>query len=135
MKNFEEYFKLNEDLENDLKDKLSDEYKPLKRAILTMIEKSVDEPEKLLNVQNYMDEYVDNEDTILEEFVENADIYDFYLKHQTDIDDLLNDNEWFDKPPLEHNISSLFDYTVTGTKEAVKICIQEMYEELFGTEE
>lgn len=131
MKNFTEYFKLNEDLDSELRDKLS-EYKSLKRGLLDLIEKTVDEPEKLLNVQNYMDEYIEDDDVVLEDFVENSDIYDFYLKYQSDIDSLLSDDDFFDKYPSELNVYSLYDYVIEGTKEAVKKCFKDMYEELFG---
>ena len=133
MKNFNQYFKLNEDLDSDLRDKLSD-YKSLKRGILDLIEKTVEESEKLINVQNYMKDYEDDEDIILEDFVENNDIYDFYLKYQTDIDSILSDNDFYDKSPSELSVFSLYDYVINGTKEAVKICIQDMYDDLFSLE-
>lgn len=132
MRNFTEYFKMNEDLDSELRDKLSNEYKSLKRGILELVEKTVEGSEKLLNVQNYMDEYVEDEDTILDEFVENSDVYDFYLKYQSDIDSLLSDDEFFDKYPSEINVYSLYDYVIEGTKEAVKSCMKDMYDELFG---
>jgi len=133
MKNFIEYF--NENLNSELKDKLDNDYKSLKKGILELIEKTVDEPEKLLNVQNYMDEYNNDEDTVLEDFVENSDIYDFYLKYQSDIDELLTDEEFFDKYPSELNIYSLYDYVIEGTKESVRILIKNMYDDLFNIEE
>lgn len=132
MRNFTEYFRMNEDLDSELRDKLSSDYRSLKRGLLELIEKTVEEPEKLLNVQNYMDEYIEDADTVLEEFVENSDIYDFYLKYQSDIDSLLSDEEFFDKYPSELNVYSLYDYLIEGTKEAVKLCVKDMYDELFG---
>jgi len=132
MRNFTEYFKINEDLDSELRDKLSGDYKSLKRGIIDLVEKTVEGSEKLLNVQNYMDDYIEDEDTILDEFVENSDIYDFYLKYQSDIDSLLSDEEFFDKYPSEINVYSLYDYMIEGTKEAVKLCMKDMYDELFG---
>lgn len=134
MKNFTQYFKMNEDLDSELRDKISSDYKSLKRGILELIEKTVDESEKLLNVQNFMNDYIDDEDTILEEFVENNDIYDFYLKYQSDVDSILSDNEYYDKSPSELSVFSLYDYVIEGTKEAVKMCIEEMYDELFSVD-
>ena len=132
MRNFTEYFKMNEDLDGELRDKLSSDYKSLKRGILELVEKTVEDSEKLLNVQNYMDDYIEDEDTILDDFVENSDIYDFYLKYQSDIDSLLSEEEFFDKYPSEINVYSLYDYTIEGTKESVKLCMKDMYDELFG---
>jgi len=131
MRNWNDFFNVSENLDSELRDKLDSNYKSLKRGILTLIDKSVEDPEKLLNVQNYMDKYIDDDDVILEDFVENSDIYDFYLKYQTDVDSILSDNDYFEKTPLELNIFSLFDYTIEGTKESVKICIKDMYDNLF----
>lgn len=131
MKNFKQYFKNNENLDNELKDMLSNDYKSLKRGIIELIEKTVDDSDKLLNVQNYMDEYINNEDSILENFIENSDIYDFYLKYQSDIDSILSDDDFFEKSPDELSIYSLYDYVITGTKESVKLCMDKMYDELF----
>jgi len=122
---------MNEDLDSELRDKLSDDYKSLKRGILDLIDKTVDESEKLLNVQNYMDDYINDEDIVLDDFVENSDIYDFYLKYQSDIDSLLSDEEFFDEYPSEINVYSLYDYVIEGTKKSVRICIEKMYDELF----
>jgi len=131
MKNWNDYFNVNENLDGELKDKLNSDYKSIKRGLLSLIEKSVENSDKLLNVQNYMDSYINDEDVILEDFVENSDIYDFYLKYQTDVDSLLSDNEYYEKTPVELNIFSLFDYVIDGTKESVKICIKSMYDDLF----
>lgn len=135
MKNFAQYFKINEDLNDDVKDKLSNDYKSLKSGILELLENTVEEPDKLLNVQNYMDDYINNDDVILENFVENNDIYEFYLAYQSDIDSILSDNEFYDKNPSELSIFSLYDYVIEGTKESVKLCMEEMYNELFEVEE
>lgn len=135
MKNFEQYFKLTENLDSELKDKLSDEYKSLKRGILNLLEDTVEDSEKLLNVQNFMDEYIEDEDKVLEGFVENSDIYDFYLKYQSDVDSLLSDDEFFDKYPSELNVYSLYDYMIEGTKVAVRKCMKDMYDDLFKIED
>lgn len=132
MRNFNEYFQINENLEEKLDDKLTNDYKSLKKGLLELVEKTIDEPEKLLNVQNYIDDYINDDDIILNDFVENSDIYDFYLKYQTDIDSLLSDNDFFDKTPVELNIFSLYDYVINGTKESVKICFELIYDDLFN---
>jgi len=132
MKNFIEYFRINEDLYSELKNKLSNDYNSLKRGVLDLIENTVDDPEKLLNVQNYMDGYNNEEDIILDDFVENSDIYSFYLKYQSDIDSILSDNEYFDVASSELNVYSLYDYLIEGTKKSVKIIINDMYDELFS---
>jgi hypothetical protein len=131
LKNFDEY--LNENLESDILEtnKLTDDYKSLKKGIIELLDNTVEDSDKLLNVQNYMDSYINSEDEILEGFIETSDIYDFYLKYQNDIDELLTDEEFFDEYPTEYNIYSLYDYLIEGTKKSVKICMEKMYNELF----
>jgi len=133
MKNFAEYF-VNENLESDLDNKLSNDYLSLKKGIIELLDKTVEDSDKLLNVQNYMDNYINNEDEVLEGFIENSDIYDFYLKYQNDIDELLTDEEFFDEYPSEYNVYSLYDYVIEGAKKSVKICMEKMYDELFENE-
>jgi hypothetical protein len=130
MKNFEEYF-INEKLSDELSDNIDNEYKSLKKGILELIEKTIDEPEKMLNVQNFIDKYIEGEET-LNDFSDNeSDIYEFYLKHQIDIDSLLSDEDFFDKNPSESNIYSLYDYLIEGTKESVNSCMKLIYDEVF----
>lgn len=131
MKNFTDYFKLNEDLDSELRDKLSSDFKSLKRGILELIEDTVEESEKLLNVQNFIDEYLEDDDTVLEGFVESSDIYEFYLKYQSDIDTLLSEEDFYDKSPAELNTYSLYDYVIEGTKEAVNLCMKDIYDDVF----
>jgi len=133
MKNFNEYFKMNENLYDELSDNMSSEHKSLKKGILELIEKTVEDSTKLLNVQNFIDEYLeeDNESTI-KDFDENdSDVYEFYLKYQVDIDSILSDNDFYDESPSELNIYSLYDYMIEGTKKSVKLCLKDIYEEVF----
>ncbi|MCB1713047.1 MAG: hypothetical protein KDH96_11395, partial [Candidatus Riesia sp.] len=122
---------LNEDLDSELRDKLSSDFKSLKRGILELIEDTVEESEKLLNVQNFIDEYLEDDDTVLEGFVESSDIYEFYLKYQSDIDTLLSEEDFYDKSPAELNTYSLYDYVIEGTKEAVNLCMKDIYDDVF----
>lgn len=127
------YTFLNEDLSNELSQKLSDDYLSLKKGILDIIEKSIDNPEELINVQNFIHNYINEEtEETLSDFVEDAEIYDFYLKYQVDIDDLLQEEiDFFNNVPKDEGIYSLYDYVIFGTKEAVKEAMKKIYEEVF----
>jgi hypothetical protein len=143
MKKFDEFFRLNEKLSDELENKLESDYLSLKKGVLELVENSVDEPEKLLNVQNFIhdyvkyydnDKYYNDEDTILEGFIEESDIYEFYLKYQTDIDELLTDKEFFDEMPSKLNVYGLYDYLIEGTKKAVLYAMEIIYKDLFDEE-
>lgn len=59
----------------------------------------------------------------IEGLINDADIYDFYLKYQDDIDKILSDGDFYKKSPSELNIYSLYSYIIIGTKEAVNLII------------
>lgn len=56
----------------------------------------------------------------IEGFINDSDIYEFYLKYRDDIDDLLLDLRWFDEVPTENNIYSIYDYIILSTKKAFR---------------
>ena len=43
----------------------------------------------------------------------------FYLKHQSDIDDLLNKTGYLKKSPTDNNVFSLYDIIMDGTKQSI----------------
>ena len=123
---------LNEKLSDDIKKNLSDEFKSLKEAVLELIQDSVVDT-KLITIQNFLSDYlsVQNEVGKLKGFTENIEIYDFYLKFQIDIDEVLNSVDFFKESPENNNVFSLYDYTIEGCKEAVKIIIEKLQIEIF----
>jgi hypothetical protein len=111
---------LYESLEDKIKDKLSTNYSSLKGGILSLIEKSVNDSDKLVEVQNFIGDYIKNPNSgNLIDFVEDNDIFDFYLKYQVDIDQLCQDKKYFDEKPSTKNIFSLYTYIIEGCKFAV----------------
>jgi hypothetical protein len=120
-----------EKLEDQFKDKLQEKYQSLQRGCLDLLDKSVKQPEELVNVQNFISEYISNPDKgTLVEFVENNDIFNFYLKYQADIDELCNEEKFYDDNPSKNNVYSLYDFIISGTKLAVLKCM-EMLKEMF----
>jgi len=123
---------LHENLEDKFVDKLSEEYSSLKKGILSLLDKSVENSDELVNLQNYINKSSEDLDSnILIGFVDDGDIFDFYLLYQSDIDELCNNNNWFSKTPIEENIFSLYEYIMSGTKFAVKQCLKILKKELF----
>jgi len=119
---------MNEGFEEELKGKLSDKYVSLKRGILELLDNTL--KSDTTKLQNFIDSYIEpDSEEILDAFVEDADIFDFYLKYQADIDQILNDRNYYDDPP---EVESLYDYVIDGTFDAVVYCMEDMKKELYG---
>lgn len=110
---------------NKLSGKLTDEYKDLKTDLINIVndilEETSDESVKNEDLISFIDEYISKgkESNLLDGLIEDNDIFNFYLKHQSDIDELLNDSKYMDKSPKENNVFSLYDVIMDGTKEAI----------------
>ena len=137
MKKFSEKYSdfVYESLDDKYKDKLSDEYQSLKRGILLLLDNSVENPEDLVNIQNFISEYVDNpENATMVGLVDDAEIFDFYMKYQGNIDELCTNTNYFDVSPKEHSVFSLYGFITNGTKYAVQECLKKLEEDLFSSE-
>jgi hypothetical protein len=131
MKKFTEYKHINETLEEQLKDKISEDYKSLKRGILDLLDKTL-KTDKLVDVQNFIDRYIkDPENNVIEDFVDDAEIFDFYLKYQNNIDEVCVNNKYFEDAPIKHNMYSLYDIIIDGTRFGVLQCMKILNKELF----
>jgi hypothetical protein len=127
-------YKLNESLDDKVKDKLSNTYNSLKRGVILVIEQNLPENEKenidsLKKVlKDIREKEIDN--LKLEGFIENSDIFNFYLKYQNDIDELLNDENYFDIIPKANVIFSLYDIIIDGTKKAINYIVEIIEKEI-----
>jgi len=123
---------LYESIEDRIKDKISEDYRSLKRGILDLLEDTVQNKEELVNVQNFMNNYTkDPEKNVITGFIEDGDIFDFYFKYQSDIDEICEKNDYFSESPSEKNVFSLYKFIIEGTKFSVKQCMELMLKELF----
>jgi len=127
-KDFLEFF--NEDL-SELQSKVSGKYQTLKRGTLELVHNTI-KSDELVDIQNFVSEYVDNQESkMLEGFIEESEVFDFYLKHKGDIDEMLTDKKFFDEPPTDNDIYSLYDFVIVGTKKAVVDTLREIKTENF----
>jgi hypothetical protein len=86
--------------------------------IKTMIEKTIKNSGG--EFKSFVDSLIKNpEDIKVEGFINDSDIYEFYLKFRNDIDELLNSVKYFDEVPSESNTFGLYDYIISGTERAV----------------
>ena len=82
-------------------------------------------------IKQYIDSYIKTpEDTNIEGLINDSDIYDFYLKNQSVIDNILLKKEWYDISPSEKNVFSVYDYIITSTKSAIYDLMVELQKNL-----
>ena len=94
-----------------------EKYADIKEEVDKMFKETVDESGGELNSMKRA--YSQNpKDIKIIGFINDSDIYDFYLKFRNDIDQILNDLNYFDSTPQEKNAFGLYEYTVRGTEAA-----------------
>jgi hypothetical protein len=113
-----EYIKEADETQNQ-SNKFSELTEEVKKMIETTIENSGGE------FNSFVDSFVKSpEDIQVEGFINDSDIYDFYLKWRNDIDEVLNDINFFDEAPTQSNSFGLYEYVITGTKKAFEEIIK-----------
>lgn len=117
MKNFYQYFK--ESVTSDFKNKISGDFNAPKKYLIDLIDKTI-ELKDLIELQNFIEEYTIGKDSIsISKLTNDNEYYEFYLKYQTDIDEILSTEGFFEKIPAKLPVYSLYDYIVVGCKYAV----------------
>lgn len=130
MNSFKEFFLLENNFQEQFRNKLEKKYLSLKFEILNMIDKQLDGD--IVKVQDFMERYVsEDSEEVLEGFIEDAEIFDFYLKYQNDVDQILADNDFYDE---KVSVESLYGYVIEGTFEAVVMAMEEMLNEIYGND-
>ncbi len=103
----------------------SSKFMEVKDEIKSMIEKTIKSSGG--EYDSFVDSYIKNPDDVkVEGFINDSDIYEFYLKWRNDIDEVLNDVKFFDESPLESNAFGLYEYTIKGTEKAFNEFIKQM---------
>jgi hypothetical protein len=118
---------INEALDfNDIRSNIKNTYSEIKIELIDKIENSLKEIKKeneinIIDVEDFIKDYISNgkESNLFDDLINDNDLFNFYLKYQSDIDKLLNEKKYMDKSPKEHNIFSLYDVIIDGTKQAI----------------
>jgi hypothetical protein len=101
-------------------------YEDVKSELKELIEKSLKTSDKK-TFEDFVDAYIRNpEDTQIEGLINDADVYEFYLKYRNNIDQKLSDTKFYDEKPSEMECFSLYDYIVKGTKKSLKEFLGEL---------
>ena len=121
---------IKESIEEKYKSKITDDYKNLKISLLQSINKSL-EKDDLDSVKDFIDNILDSKEiTSLIDLIEETDIINLYLKFQNDIDEISQNENWFDEVPSSRSITSLNDFVVQGTKNAILYILKEIKKEI-----
>lgn len=103
----------------------SGKYTELKEEVKSMIEKTIEKSGG--EFKSFVDKFSKSpEDTKIEGFINDSDIYEFYLKFRNDIDELLNNIKYFNEVPSESNTFGLYDYIIHGTEKAVLEIVKDL---------
>lgn len=123
--------KFNEDLEDlEVQDKKETDssdskYTDIINEVKSMIEKTIENSGGEFN--SFVEEFKKNpEDVQIEGLINDSDIYDFYLKWRNDIDEILNEINYFSESPNDNNAFGLYEYLIKGTER----CFLEVVEKL-----
>lgn len=123
IKKFNEYIKEDVDLDEITVD--DNKYSDIKEDIKEMIESTIENNGG--EYQTFVNSYKRSpEDYKIEGLINDSDIYEFYLKHRNDIDELLNDIKFFDELPTDNNAFGLYEYTIKGTERCVVELVKSM---------
>jgi len=121
----------------EINEEINDTYKELKEDLLDLINKTLEESDKKditkEDLNDFMNKYViaGKDVDMIDELIEDNDIFNFYLKHQSDFDELLNDTGYMSKSPKDNNVFSLYDVIIDGTKQGIIEIIEILQSELF----
>ena len=101
----------------------SSKFTEIKEELKSMIEKTIEKSGG--EYKSFVDSFVKNPtDVKIEGLINDSDIYDFYLKWRNDIDEILNDSNFFDEVPSEINSFGLYDYMIKGTQRAIEEAVK-----------
>jgi hypothetical protein len=119
MKRYLEFIKEAQDVSDNIgiKSMDPDNYTDIKDEIKSMIEKTIEAGGG--EYKSFINSFIQNpEDVKVDGFINDSDIYEFYLKFRNDIDEILNNIRFFDAPPTEVNAYGLYEYVIEGTDKA-----------------
>jgi len=129
---------LNEALDlTEIESEIGESFPELKKDLLDLIDLTLQASDiknvKKEDLNDFMTNYITagKDAEMIDELIEDNDIFNFYLKHQSDFDELLNDTGYMEKSPQENNVFSLYDVTIDGTKQGIWNLMEIMQNDIF----
>jgi len=136
IKNFSTY--LNEALDlTEFEEQVGESFPELKMDLLDLINNTLEaassEEVKKEDLNDFFTDYITagKDADMIDELIEDNNIFNFYLKHQSDFDELLNDTGYMAQSPQENNVFSLYDVTIDGTKQGIWNLMEILQSDLF----
>jgi len=123
IKKYSQFIKESDEVEevsnqNETDETKSSKYVEIKEEVKSMIESTIEKSGG--EFKSFIDSFNKNpEDTKIEGLINDSDIYDFYLKWRNDIDEVLNDLNFFDEIPSDINAFGLYEYVIKGTEKSI----------------
>ena len=121
----------------DIEQKMGDSYKELKNGLIEKIKETLESTKEanltITDVEDFIADYLSTgkEANMINGVIEDNDIFNFYLKYQSDIDELLNDKGYMDESPKSHEVFSLYDVIIDGTKQSIIESLKLIQSEIF----
>jgi hypothetical protein len=126
---------INEDLSGEITTKLSDTNKDIKEDIVTYIQKTINSNDTKVFIEKLDSIIREPEESTIDGLTQDADIYEFYLKYRNDLDEILNQEGFFEDLQdfqKNNNCISLYDFVVKGTKSAIIELLNSIKKDLSG---
>lgn len=131
MLKFSEFDRVNEGFFDSLKSKLSNDQIGAKRYVLDLLDKTVDSSE-LLDLQNFIKSYLEaNKSSYIIGLNDDSEFFEFYVKYQAELDELLSKDNFFTESPKKIGVVSVYDYVVKASKKALHLMLTNISEESF----
>lgn len=121
----------------DIKERLDDSYIDLKSELIEMIEETLKNIKNaeitMTDLEDFISDYISagKDANMIDKLVEDNDIFNFYLKFQSEIDELLNETKYMDESPSDNNVFSLYDVVIDGTKQSILESLESIKDKLF----
>lgn len=117
IKKYEQFINESDEIEMSDNTNLDSKYTEIKEEIKKMVDGTIQSNGGEL--ASFIESFIKNpEDIKVEGFINDSDVYDFYLKFRNDVDEILNNIKFYDQSPTEVNAFGLYEYTIKGTEKA-----------------
>lgn len=120
-----------------VKKSLKEDNLDIKINLIELIENNIKVPENenvnLKDIENFINDYLSSgkDANMIGDLTEDVDVFNFYLKFETEINEILNKNGYMDKSLKQNNVFSLYDTIIDGTKESIILFLKNIKSELF----
>jgi hypothetical protein len=121
IKKYKKFINESDEVESDISSEIGsgDEISSaIREVVIEMVENTIKNSGGEFN--SFVESYVKNpSDVKIEGLINDSDIYEFYLEHRNDIDEILNNANFFEESPSKNESFGLYEYLITGTEKCL----------------